>query len=86
MLLCMSDDLKNTVVTHMISAIEKKKKVKEYKTGRLTKWQSTNYMHQCHSEVSSSSDKKFPQFYGTPSITTMLTSPHHLSLSWARAF
>ena len=37
MLLCMSDDLKNTVVTHMISAIEKKKKVKEYKTGRLTK-------------------------------------------------
>lgn len=68
----------------MISGIEKKK-VKEGKTGRLTKWQPTNYMERRHSEVNISSDKKFPLFYGTPSITTMFTSPHHLSLSWDKS-
>lgn len=68
----------------MISAIEKNK-IQEGKTGILTKWQPTNYMQQCCLEVNSSSDKKFRQFYGTSIITTMFTSPHHLSLSWATA-
>ena len=35
--------------------------------------------------TSTLSVKKFPTFYGTRRLTAVLTSTHHLSLSWARS-